>query len=1170
MDFPSLRSPGEGTSPPPARNWKNIVVDSDPSSKDIPLSFFPKELEIIPFAGERLTKGAEHWNMCLVGYSVGRRPFYEALLNAIRNTWTLKGSFQLLSLSEGFFLLRFTAMEDYDMAWSKGVWFFLGKPFLLQKWSPKFCPKRENLTSVPIWVKIHDLPLVCWNSEGISRIASKIGIPLAVDALTAQRTRLTFARVCVQVSADASYRDEIPISLEDEIFSLKVQYEWKPTPCEHCKSLTHYSASCPSKPETTANTIPENRNNAPNTTTTATARGRSKSRRPTSRNTSTSPHIRNARYQPDHNSTISTLITNPNQTQPTKALSSSHPPSPTSHPHLANIVEAELLPPTPSPSLKPQIPNLNTPTEESSFSTSITLPTCPSSHLANPTSPNKFGVLQTVEEEQELSAGSSSKDLEAENVSSLGEFSAPPSTRSQNQKSAKGKQAKKTPHHHNYSQPFLLSVIYASNDRDSRTCLWDHIRSSVPSQDIPWIIMGDFNCCRFASDKLGGNVLSQSSMGEFNSMIFDTKLTDMHSIGNKYTWFNQRQDCPIHIKLDRVLVNDFWLHNFPNTYYFVQAPSCSDHCPLILQNTDTSHANHRFMFKNYWTSLDCFWYIVLDVFSIRSVGNPISDFCGKLKLLKSRIKREPWANSTAIQDHLDDLHSKQTAYLGLLSAEPNNPSLNSYLKHINKQILDSSHMHSSWIIQRAKASWLSQGEDNLKFLYAKIKRRMALRNSALNLSTSSSPLRADEVNGWNANLLSFAGRLQYLKFTMINSIAYWIRGSIMPKSVTKFLRKIASKFFLFGDASVGRKLHMVAWDNVCMPKSKGGLGLYSFPALVYGFNCSLILRFSNYTYPLADWISAKYGSPWLLPPSNASPFWKDICCTAQAANNYFTFDMTNAFVRRVKWKDMEKHSFRDFMEGFYSNLPDCFWANYVWHKNSALRFSVFAWLALRGGLKTAVELNRHNIHKGKKRCGGKEKKRKKKTREREEGRRGKGKKSPVGRKRKSGAEFGWGRDGDDRDGLGPHTRERLRWRRRRRVNLAMVATASATGEPNGRKRLAASCCVSKGTWVWCLANKELREERGFARSSAWASSNGGGRGNSTNRKKRRELELGMVRMESVPESWPGLYEQGESFAALGITRPWGTTRGLLLRSRCYTSNKTLAPLISQKEYMHLC
>ncbi|KAL0912148.1 hypothetical protein M5K25_018101 [Dendrobium thyrsiflorum] len=532
----------------------------------------------------------------------------------------------------------------------------------------------------------------------------------------------------------------------------------------------------------------------------------------------------------------------------------------------------------------------------------------------------------------------------------------------------------------NNTQTFLLSIIYASNDREARSRLWDQLRSCVPTQNIPWIVMGDFNCYRFASEKLGGNALTQSSLGEFNSMIFDANMSDLPSIGNTYTWFNQRQENPIHIKLDRILVNEYWMNNLSNTYYSIQAPSCSDHCPLILQNSDVSNANHRFMFKNYWTSLDSFWYIVLDVFSVRSLGNPITDFCSKLKSLKCRIKGEPWANSNDILDQLNVLHAKQSDYLGLLSAEPNSHSLNTAFKHISQHISALSTIQSSWIIQRAKASWLSQGEDNLKFLYAKIKRRMAYGNSALNRSSSFNPSKDDAVkeiiqhfqnlfnpvppsssnmdddllvfgvpsipncyslmdilntfsvasrlyinsdkstllisksiphtddicralnlhnfkdvitylgipiaykrlkindfhplmenitkklSGWNASLLSLTGRLQFLKYTMTNSIAYWIRGSILPKYVHKFFNKIASKILFFGDALTGRKLHMVAWENVCKPKCKGGLGLHSIPALIYGFNCSLILRFSNVDYPLAAWISAKYGNPWQAPP----------------------------------------------------------------------------------------------------------------------------------------------------------------------------------------------------------------------------------------------------------------------------------------------------------------
>ncbi|XP_028550735.1 uncharacterized protein LOC110115963 isoform X4 [Dendrobium catenatum] len=233
-DFPPLvQAPVVFPSSTP-RNWNKVFGPEPSAPKVLCLSYFPQEPEIVPFSDEKLTKGGEDWNLCLVGYSIGRRPFYEALLGDIKKTWSLKGSVQLLSLSDGFFRLCFSCSEDYEMVWSWGVWFLLGRPFVLQKWHPKFKPQRENFTSVPIWVKIHDLPLACWNSEGISRIASKIGIPLAADNLTEQKTRLTFARVCVLLDNNAVYPEEIKVSLDGDIVSLKVQYEWRPFPCDHC------------------------------------------------------------------------------------------------------------------------------------------------------------------------------------------------------------------------------------------------------------------------------------------------------------------------------------------------------------------------------------------------------------------------------------------------------------------------------------------------------------------------------------------------------------------------------------------------------------------------------------------------------------------------------------------------------------------------------------------------------------------------------------------------------------------------------------------------------------------------------------------------------------------------------------------------------------------------
>ncbi|PKU74870.1 RNA exonuclease 1 [Dendrobium catenatum] len=457
---PPPLSSSAAAAPVSLRNWNQIFApDSSSAPKVFNFSNHPSEPENIPFSSDKLAKGGDDWSLCLVGYSIGRRPFYEALLGAINKTWTLKGSLQLLSLSDGFFLLRFSCEEDYDMAWSKGVWFLLGKPFVLQKWHPKFKPKRENFATVPIWVKIHDLPLACWNSEGISRIASKIGVPLAADHLTEQKTRLTFARVCVLVDCNATYPDVIKVSLDGDIVELKVQYEWRPVPCDHCKSLVHYSSSCPQNPKSAEN---DQVNNFPKT------RGRSFSKKPTNRFPSRPP-TNNRPPRSDSrpkDSTIpsiagpSTIPTSPKHLnsigQPLHYQAHSPPPSTSKVIPQSNSL-AEDLPSSMLPNVEPasniivepvtdstvaNIPNLNIPTEEISDSSSSMMNITHKQSTAI-TSPNKFEILNSQIDSDQQDDLVSGKDFVGNSHKQPGK-SKKQSMLETSKKSAKGKQSKKS------------------------------------------------------------------------------------------------------------------------------------------------------------------------------------------------------------------------------------------------------------------------------------------------------------------------------------------------------------------------------------------------------------------------------------------------------------------------------------------------------------------------------------------------------------------------------------------------------------------------------------------------------------------------------------------------------------------------------------------------------
>lgn len=113
------------------------------------------------------------------------------------------------------------------------------------------------------------------------------------------------------------------------------------------------------------------------------------------------------------------------------------------------------------------------------------------------------------------------------------------------------------------SSSVYISVIYAANSLNERRLLWDSLKDLNPGPSQPWIVLGDFNCCKSPSDKAGGSPLLADRLGELLNVTFDCGLVDLSSVGLNFTWLNQRIEQPIHIKLDRIMVNSALLDLFP-------------------------------------------------------------------------------------------------------------------------------------------------------------------------------------------------------------------------------------------------------------------------------------------------------------------------------------------------------------------------------------------------------------------------------------------------------------------------------------------------------------------------------------------------------------------------------------------------------------------------------
>nr|GEX72478.1 hypothetical protein [Tanacetum cinerariifolium] len=66
-------------------------------------------------------------------------------------------------------------MDGLDAMLENGLWFIQNNPLILKKWHPNENLLKEDVSIVPIWVKLHGVPVTAFSEDGLSVIATKLG-----------------------------------------------------------------------------------------------------------------------------------------------------------------------------------------------------------------------------------------------------------------------------------------------------------------------------------------------------------------------------------------------------------------------------------------------------------------------------------------------------------------------------------------------------------------------------------------------------------------------------------------------------------------------------------------------------------------------------------------------------------------------------------------------------------------------------------------------------------------------------------------------------------------------------------------------------------------------------------------------------------------------------------
>ncbi|GJW84557.1 FAR-RED impaired response 1-like protein, partial [Tanacetum coccineum] len=153
---------------------------------------------------------------------------------------------------------KFGFKEGMEAMLESSPWLIHNVPLILKQWTPDANIMKEDVFNIHVWVKFHDVPITAFTEDGLSAIATKLGIPSMLDSYTATMCtdswgRASYARAMIELKADVDLRDTIVVTVpkfSSEGFTtsiINVEYEWAPPRCSECKVFGHFLDDCPKK-----------------------------------------------------------------------------------------------------------------------------------------------------------------------------------------------------------------------------------------------------------------------------------------------------------------------------------------------------------------------------------------------------------------------------------------------------------------------------------------------------------------------------------------------------------------------------------------------------------------------------------------------------------------------------------------------------------------------------------------------------------------------------------------------------------------------------------------------------------------------------------------------------------------------------------------------------------
>ncbi|CAM8933405.1 unnamed protein product [Rhodiola kirilowii] len=265
-----------------------------------------------------------------------------------------------------------------------------------------------------------------------------------------------------------------------------------------------------------------------------------------------------------------------------------------------------------------------------------------------------------------------------------------------------------------------VTVFYGNPSTHRRSESWNLLRTLGLNNQLPWLVLGDFNEVLFGWEIWGGRIRKEWQMRKFREAISDCGLFDLGFSGLPFTYSNRRAgSLETRVRLDRAFGNMLWKDRFNRYEVLHLITATSDHMPLLVnfQRRINCSKERLFRFEPMWLRHKDFSNFLKDCW----VRNSSSQSSLRAKLTDCSHQLMKWNNEVfgvvqkrikAIKKEIEQVKTKFRTEKVIEEEAQLYGELDEWLAR--EELL--------WR-QRSRIEWLKEGDSNTKFFHARASQR---------------------------------------------------------------------------------------------------------------------------------------------------------------------------------------------------------------------------------------------------------------------------------------------------------------------------------------------------------------------------------------------------------------------------------------------------------------